>query len=121
MDGKGIPFSARRARTKSGSLGREEVSQVQLPLSRELGCEAWPRWSSPIGTGHILELGLSSAGGRFRARCVHTGGRGAYNIWWNHITLFKKKFNRVNFKGVIDIIQPFMNEAASHLTSGRER
>lgn len=35
--------------------------------------------------------------------------------------LFKKKFNRVNFKGVIDIIQPFMNEAASHLTSGRER
>lgn len=71
---------------------------------------------------HILELGLSSAGRRFRAGCLHTGGRGAYNIWWNHIIHFclKKKFNRVNFKGVIDIIQPFMNEAASHLTSGRE-
>ena len=93
LDGKGIPFSARKARTKSGSLGREEVSQVQLPLSRELGCEAWPRWSSPIGTGHILELGLSSAGGRFRARCVHTGGRGAYNIWWNHIICFCLKKN----------------------------
>ena len=52
LDGKGVPFSANRAGTKSGSLGGEEVSQVQLPLSRALGCEAWPRRSSLIGTGH---------------------------------------------------------------------
>lgn len=44
-----------------------------------------------------------------------------YMVESHHMLLFKKKFNRVNFKGVIDIIQPFMNEAASHLTSGRER
>lgn len=36
------------------------------------------------------------------------------------LLLKKPKFNRVNFKDVIDFIQPFMNWAASHLAAGKE-
>lgn len=71
---------------------------------------------------HILELGLSSAAGSFRAGClcilVGVGLTPCGGIT-SHRLLLKRKFNRVDFKGVIDIIQPW-DEAASHLTSGKE-